>query len=142
MPRTSIIPTLRYKNAAAAADWLCHAFGFHKKLVLPHEDGSIAHAQLVYGDGMIMLSSESASEYGKLVAVPRDLDNIVTQSPYIIVQDAEMESHYCNSKKAGAVIAIELRKDDYGGQAYSCFDPEGHLWNFGSYDPWVETEVA
>jgi len=142
MPRTSIIPTLRYKNAAAAADWLCHAFGFHKKLVVPHEDGSIAHAQLVYGDGMIMLSSESDSEYGKLVAVPRDLDNIVTQSPYIIVQDAEMESHYINSKKAGAVIAIELRKDDYGGQAYSCFDPEGHLWNFGSYDPWVETEVA
>ncbi len=142
MPKSTIIPTLRYKNAAAATDWLCHAFGFHKKLVMPHDDGSIAHAQLTYGDGMLMLSSEGDSEYGKLVAVPRDLDNIVTQSPYIIVDDAKMESHYLNAKKAGAVIALELRKEEHGGQSYSCFDPEGHLWNFGSYDPWDDSENA
>jgi uncharacterized glyoxalase superfamily protein PhnB len=22
---------------------------------------------------------------------------------------------------------------------YSCHDPEGHLWTFGSYDPWAES---
>ncbi len=27
---------------------------------------------------------------------------------------------------------------DYGGRNYTCVDPEGNLWNFGSYDPWVE----
>ena len=33
-------------------------------------------------------------------------------------------------------IVIELKAEDYGGKNYSCYDPEGHLWNFGSYDPW------
>jgi len=127
---------MRYKNAAAAVDWLCHAFGFKKKMIIPHQNGSISHAQLTHGSGMIMLSSEGDTEYGRLVAVPRDLDNIVTQSPYIIIDGDTMEDHYLQAKKAGAVIAIELRDEEYGGQSYSCFDPEGHLWNFGSFNPW------
>jgi uncharacterized glyoxalase superfamily protein PhnB len=35
---------LRYKNATAAIDWLCNAFGFERKMVVPGEGGSIAHA--------------------------------------------------------------------------------------------------
>ena len=31
---------------------------------------------------------------------------------------------------------MEIKDEDYGGRGFSCFDPEGHLWNFGSYDPW------
>ena len=38
---------------------------------------------------------------------------------------------------AGAEIVIEIRDEDYGGRHYSCRDPEGHVWNFGSYDPWA-----
>ncbi len=38
-------------------------------------------------------------------------------------------------KDNGARIAIDLKMEDYGGQGYSCYDIEGHLWNFGSYDP-------
>ncbi|MEO1068864.1 MAG: VOC family protein, partial [Cyanobacteria bacterium J06638_6] len=53
----TIIPTLRYNDAARAIDWLCQAFGFEKHLVVPGENGAIAHAQLVFGNGMIMLGS-------------------------------------------------------------------------------------
>jgi len=38
---------------------------------------------------------------------------------------------------AGAEIVIEIKDEDYGGRDYSCRDPEGHVWNFGSYDPWA-----
>jgi uncharacterized glyoxalase superfamily protein PhnB len=31
-----------------------------------------------------------------------------------------------------------IADQDYGGRLYSCRDPEGHLWSFGSYDPWVQ----
>jgi len=54
---SSIIPTLKYKNAAAAVDWLCHAFGFTKNAVYSDDQGGIEHAQLTTGTGMIMLSS-------------------------------------------------------------------------------------
>jgi uncharacterized glyoxalase superfamily protein PhnB len=32
-----IIQALRYRNAGAAIDWLCKAFGFEKKMVVPAE---------------------------------------------------------------------------------------------------------
>ena len=41
------------------------------------------------------------------------------------------------AKAGGASIAMEIRDEDYGGRGFSCYDLEGHLWSFGSYDPWV-----
>jgi uncharacterized glyoxalase superfamily protein PhnB len=32
---------------------------------------------------------------------------------------------------------MPLKTEDYGGRGYSCRDSEGHLWNFGTYDPWA-----
>jgi uncharacterized glyoxalase superfamily protein PhnB len=32
---------------------------------------------------------------------------------------------------------IEPRDRDYGGRDYTCRDREGHVWTFGSYDPWA-----
>ena len=37
---------------------------------------------------------------------------------------------------SGATIATEIKDEDYGGRDFSCYDLEGHLWSFGSYDPW------
>ena len=37
----TVIPTLRYRDAAAAIEWLCTAFGFEKHLVVPGEKGTI-----------------------------------------------------------------------------------------------------
>lgn len=135
---SSVIPTMKYKNATAAVNWLSLAFGFKKKVVYPDGNGGIAHAQLTFGNGMIMVSSESDTPYGRLMAVPRDIDNVNTQSANIILDDDLVESHYKNAIRAGAKVALPLEKQDYGGQSYSVFDPEGHLWNFGSYDPWEE----
>jgi len=53
----TVIPTLRYYDARGAIDWLCEAFGFETHLVVPGENGTIAHEQLVFGNGMIMLGS-------------------------------------------------------------------------------------
>ena len=36
----------------------------------------------------------------------------------------------------GAELVMAPADPDYGGRLYSCRDPEGHLWNFGTYDPW------
>jgi len=49
---------------------------------------------------------------------------------------ADCDGLYARAKAAGATIVGELREMDYGGKAFSCKDPEGHLWHFGGYDPW------
>lgn len=133
--RATMIPALRYDDAAAAVEWLCRAFGFEKHLVVPGEDGTVVHAQLVFGNGMVMLGQARPGEFDALQKPPSALGGVVSQSPYIIVDDAD--AHYARAVAAGAEIAMEIRSEDYGGRGYSCRDPEGHLWNFGSYDPWA-----
>jgi len=32
---------------------------------------------------------------------------------------------------------MELEDKAYGGAGYSCRDPWGYVWSFGSYDPWA-----
>src|SRR5256885_16682281 len=90
--RSTVIPAMRYRDASAAIEWLCKAFGFERHLVVPGERGTIAHAQLTFGNGMIMLGSARDDEYSKLVKTPRDVGGVGTQSPYVIVADADR--HY------------------------------------------------
>ena len=132
----TVIPTLRYNDAAAAIEWLCQAFGFETYLVVPGEDGAIIHAQLVFGNGMVMLGSASEGEFDEFQKPPSALGGAVSQSPYIIVEN--VDEHYAQAVAAGAEIVIEIKGEGYGGRDYSCRDPEGHLWNFGSYNPWTD----
>jgi uncharacterized glyoxalase superfamily protein PhnB len=133
--KASIVPALRYRDAPKAIEWLCQAFGFEQHMVVPGENGAIAHAQLTLGNGMIMLGSVAPGEYGKLTKQPDETGGAVTQSLYIIVPDADV--HYKRAKAAGAEIVIDIKNEDYGGRGYTCRDLEGHLWNFGTYDPWA-----
>jgi uncharacterized glyoxalase superfamily protein PhnB len=132
--KSTVIPTLRYRNAPAAIDWLCQAFGFEKNAVYANPDGTIAHAQLTFGNGMVMLASVIESEYGKLMKQPDEIGLANTQSSCLIVSDPD--AVYARAKTAGAPMVLDIEDKDYGGRAFTCRDPEGHLWNVGSYDPW------
>ena len=131
----TIIPTLRYSDATAAINWLCAAFGFERHLVVPGDNGLIAHAQLKYGNGMIMLGSTRDDEYGSLSKQPSDVNGAETQAPYVVVPDVDV--HWERAKSEGARLVMAPEDQAYGGRSYSCRDIEGHLWNFGTYDPWV-----
>lgn len=100
----NIIPTLRYRDASAAIEWLCKAFDFERHLVVPMDDGGVAHAQLVFGNGMVMLGSARDDEFGKLQAPLSDADTAVSQSPYIIVSD--VDAHHARAASAGARIVM------------------------------------
>ena len=131
----NIIPGLRYRDAPAAIDWLCDVLGFERHLVVPDEDGTIAHAQLTLGNGMIMLGSSQGSEFDGVVG-PSTPDGGLTQAAYIVVED--IKALYERVKAAGANIFMELDEQHYGGSLFAVRDPEGQLWNVGSYDPWAE----
>jgi len=100
--RGNIIPTMRYRDAAAAIDWLCRAFGFERHLVVPGEQGTITHAQLTLGNGMIMLGSARDDEFGKLQKTPAQVGGVGTQSPYIIVPDADAHHEEIGVERSSA----------------------------------------
>ena len=133
---STIIPAMRYRDAPAAIDFLCRAFGFAKNAVYANPDGTIAHAQLTLGGGMIILGSVSnGSPYSELIRQPDEIGGAETQSPCIVVEDCD--AVYKTAKEAGANIVMDIADMDYGGRAFSCRDPEGHLWSVGSYNPWA-----
>jgi uncharacterized glyoxalase superfamily protein PhnB len=124
---------MRYRDAPAAIEWLCDTFGFEPQLVVPNEDGSIAHAQLSFGNGMIMLGSAFDTEYGRLLKQPSEIGNFVTQSAYLVVNNADLV--YGRVLEAGGKILLDIKDEDYGGRGFTCSDPEGHIWSIGTYDP-------
>ncbi len=132
----TLIPCLRYRDVATAIDWLCRAFGFECRRLYKDELIGITYAQLAFGNGMVMVAPVVDSEYGRQLRQPDEIGGASTQGIYVIVNSAD--ALYAQAKAAGAQIAIELKDEDYGGRGFTCHDPEGHLWSFGTYDPWAD----
>ena len=133
--KSAVIPTLRYRDAHKAIAWLQEAFGFTAQAVYDGPDGTVAHAQLTFGNGMIMLGSAgNGGEWAKHMAHPDEIAGRSTVGICLIVTDAA--AVYATAKAAGAVILQDLADMDYGGKAFNCKDLEGHMWSIGEYDPW------
>ena len=120
----SVIPSLRYNDARRAVEWLQEAFGFEPQMVVDGEGDTVVHAELTYGDGMVMLGTQRDDSYGSHVG---------QGWLYVVVEDAD--AHYAKAKAAGAEIVRELEDQDYGSRDYSARDFEGNLWSFGTYRP-------
>lgn len=133
--RSTIMPTMRYRDAPAAIDWLSKVFGFARHAVYANPDGAIAHAELTLGGGMIMLGSQKNDEYGRGFKSPGEL-GVETRSTYIVVPDAD--EVYARAQAAGAIVVRPLADMDYGSREFTVKDPEGHSWSVGTYDPWVK----
>lgn len=133
VPARTLLPLMRYRDLAAAIKWLEEAFGFEKQVAVTDADGSIIYAQMIYGSGMIMLGAVRDTDLDKMMRQPDEVGGIETQSVYAVVDDAD--AHYARAKKAGAEIVLELKSDGFGRRGYSCRDAQGHIWNFGTYNP-------
>jgi uncharacterized glyoxalase superfamily protein PhnB len=125
---------LRYRDVAAASDWLCTAFGFQRHFVATSETGAVHFAQLTFGSAMLMLTSVHGTGLNRYIKQPDEIGGAETQSCYLLVSDAD--AHCARARSSGAEIIFDIQDDDFGGRSYACRDPEGHIWNFGTYDPW------
>ncbi len=130
-----IFPCLRYKDAPRMIDWLVDVFGFEKHAV--HEDGQggVAHAELRFGSGMIMLGSgkDSGSPLGQAFRPQGEVSPLRALAIYLAVDD--VDARYERAKAAGAEILMEPTDQDYGSRDFVCKDPEGNIWCFGTYWP-------
>ena len=131
-----MIPGLRYRNARAMIDWLCKVFGFERQAVHAGPGDIVMHAQLTLGGGMIMIGSVgSETPASALLRQPDEVGGAETQAPYLVVSD--IEAVHARAKAAGARMLIGLEDRGYGGKAFTCADPEGHVWHVGTFDPWA-----
>ncbi len=115
--QSNIYPTMRFTDADAALEWLARAFGFKQCAAHRDEDGTIRHAEMSLGNGMIMFGQGDPA----------------SQAIYVAVEDAD--AHYAQAKAVGAEITREIEDTPYGTREYSARDIDGHMWHFGTYHP-------
>jgi uncharacterized glyoxalase superfamily protein PhnB len=123
----SVFPALRYRDAPGAVDWLERVLGFETTERIDNPDGTIAHAELRLGDGLVMLGSAP----GDLPDVPDD-PRASRFSLYVAV--VEIDALHARAKGAGADVS-DLFEQDYGSRDFNARDPEGNHWSFGTYTP-------
>lgn len=127
-------PGLRYRDVGAAIVWLSTAFGFERRSVVADGAGHVSYAELSFGNTIIMLGAVRGFEIDRYMAQPDDIGGAETQCCYYVVDD--IDAHYVRARNAGCEIVIDLKTGAKGERTYTCRDPEGHLWSFGTYDPW------
>ena len=126
VPRPTFIPALFYKDPVAALDFLERAFGFERFMVITDSEGRMVHAEMRFGDGVVMVGSEWSADRQS----PASLDGRMTQDVKVVVA-ADIEGHCARAKAAGAQVTRELADEFYGDRVYVAKDLEGHSWSFG-----------
>ena len=124
------IAFMTYGDPAAAIDWLERALGFERSSVHEDPQGRIAHAELRFGDGMVMLGPSGPNDFGLKTA--REL-GAASQGVYLVVDD--IDACFARVTAAGAAILRPLADSDYGSREFMARDSEGNLWSVGTYEP-------
>lgn len=117
--RPSIVPYFSDADAKAAIRFLTEAFGFAVIQSYDTAEGVLQHAELRFGNGVIMLGSEARAK----------------GSPGVYLVVGDVDAHYARAREAGADIVHPPEDTQWGTRRYRATDPEGHEWSFGSYQP-------
>ena len=117
-----------YVDPNAAFRWLEEAFGFEPVMVILDENERIAHSEMAFGNGLIMVGGEWSENHRS----PKSLSGVNTQSVHIQLAPGEdIDAHCARAQKSGAEI-LQMPDDQfYGDRTYRACDPEGHIWTFG-----------
>ena len=120
----SVYPSLRYRDARAALDFLQRAFGFEPLHVYDGPGGGVAHAEVRAGRGIVMLGDQRDDRFG---------DHAGHAWTYVAVP--EVDELFARAREAGAEVVMEPADQDHGSRDMSVRDLEGNLWSFGTYEP-------
>ena len=118
----TVTPYLLYEDVAAAIEWLSRAFGFEEQLRFADDDGTVTHAELALGDGVVYLG-HPGPDY-------RSPKRVGTSSHLVHVYVDDVEAHYARAVEARAAVLGELQDTAYGDRRYDAEDLEGQRWSF------------
>jgi len=124
--RPAIVPALCYRDPMAAFEWLQKAFGFEPTMLITDADGKLAHSEMAFDGGWIMVGSEWSENHKS----PRSIGDKCTQSVHVQVSN-DIDGHCERARAAGAEILMEPENQFYGDRTYRARDLEGHIWTFG-----------
>ncbi|MFC9928273.1 VOC family protein [Streptomyces sp. NPDC127190] len=129
--RPSVCPALLYADARAAIRQLTEALGFTELSVYETADGTVMHAELVQGNGAVMIGSR-----GRGGPFDTAMRGAGPAGVYVVVDD--VDAHHQRAVEHGVEILMPPTDQDHGSRDYLARDAEGTVWSFGTYAPDVQ----
>jgi PhnB protein len=124
-PRLS--PYLYVDDAQAAIDFYGEVFGTKERMRMAGPDGKIGHAELQFGDSILMLADQFP-EMGS--RSPRTVGGSpVTLSVYV----EDVDDVYQRAMRGGATEIRGVRDEFYGDRTGQFEDPFGHRWSIATH---------
>jgi PhnB protein len=123
-PRVS--PYLSVDDASAAIQFYVDVLGGAERFRMPGPDGKVGHAEVAFGDSVIMLADlcmEGQRDPKMLGGTP------VTLMVYV----PDVDATYVRAVAAGAQGVAEPEDKFYGDRSATVIDPWGHQWHLSTH---------
>ena len=115
-----LIPVVPYADIRAGHDFLVGVLGFTSGGLVEAPDGTVVHGEVRAGGQRIWLHAAAGG-----LTTPQEAG---AATAGIVVQVADVDSHFHAARSKGATIEREPTDEDYGQREYGVRDPEGHRW--------------
>ena len=131
---TGVTPYLIIRGATRALDFYKKAFGAVELVRFPGPDGTIGHAEMKIGEGVVMLADEMPdSPY-------RSPDAFGGTPVSLMFYVANVDARFAQAISAGAAVQREVKDQFYGDRSGTLTDPFGHIWTIATHTEDVSPE--
>lgn len=123
----TLTPYIAVDDAAKAIEFYERAFGAKERSRMPGPDGRIAHAEVVIGDSVFMLSDP----FPQATVKPPSQVGGTTAGLFMYVQD--VDAAYRRAVEAGATETMPPENMFWGDRFGTVTDPFGHAWQIATH---------
>jgi len=116
----AVTPYLVVRGAAQAIEFYKKALGATELFRLPGDNGTIGHAELKVGAGIVMLADEMEGHPS-----PQTVGGCPIS---LMVYVPDVDTQYAKALAAGGVAKRPLANQFYGDRSGSFLDPFGYTW--------------
>ena len=122
-----VTPYLIIRDAARAIEFYQKAFGATELMRFPGPDGTIGHAEIKIGDGVVMLADESPEMGHKS---PQTLGGTAITLLFYV---PDVDAQFARAVAAGGTVKNPLKDQFYGDRSGTIADPFGHIWTIATH---------
>jgi PhnB protein len=121
-----VIPRLVCRDPAAMIEFCASTFGAVERLRRPGPDGTVAHALMMIGPGMVMIESE----WPTLTSRAPKPDGSSPVVIFVYVEDVDQT--VARAIAGGAKVLIPAQNQFWGDRIAWIIDPSGHVWTIAT----------
>lgn len=124
-----ITPCLVVRGAAQALEFYADVFGAAERMRFPGPDGTVAHAEVVIGDSVLIV--EDASPMMGTEAPPEG--GLPGSPAFLFLYVEDVDAVVARAVKRGATLKRAPQDQFYGDRDGYVIDPFGHGWTIATH---------